>query len=54
MKEYKKPIIVSEEVFEKTALACEDFAYYDKETTPCYDDYLGTGKENEACAQLYT
>jgi len=44
-KKYIAPKVVSEQVFEKTALQCDDYVYYDKEYTPCYDDCIGQGKE---------
>ena len=54
MKEYKKPIIISEAVFEKIALLCDEYAYYDRENTPCYDDYLGAGKDDMFCINFFT
>ena len=54
MKEYIKPEIKSEQVFEKTALLCSDYAYYDKDANPCYDEYIGLGKQTTACAALYS
>ncbi len=50
MKKYTKPIILSQEVLEKTALECSDYAYYTKMVEICYDDYIGLGKVTTACA----
>ncbi len=50
MKRYLKPVVKSENVLEKTALACSDYAYYTKAGDVCYDDCLGLGKATTACA----
>ena len=50
MKKYIKPVILSQEVLEKAALECTDYAYYTKMTDICYDEFIGTGKFTSACA----
>ena len=50
MKKYIKPVILSEEVLERTALECSDYAYYTKAGDLCYDEYVGSGKVDIACA----
>ncbi|MBN1233959.1 MAG: hypothetical protein JXA60_11440 [Candidatus Coatesbacteria bacterium] len=54
MKRYSKPIIRSEQIFEKTALACDDYVYYAKDYEGCMDEYLGRGKETTACAETWS
>ncbi len=49
MKKYIKPVILSEEILEKTALQCSDYAYYTKAGVICYDEYLGLGKVTTVC-----
>ena len=46
MKPYIKPVIKSAQVVEQTALACSDYGYYCKSAVPCYDTYLGQGKDD--------
>ena len=50
MKIYTKPVILSEDILEKTTLTCDDYAYYTKAGVVCYDDFLGRGKINTACS----
>jgi hypothetical protein len=50
MKNYTKPVILSQEVLEKAALECSDYAYYTKMVEICYDEYIGLGKVTLACA----
>jgi hypothetical protein len=50
MKRYLKPVVKSENVLEKTALACSDYAYYTKSGDTCYDEYIGLGKVTTSCA----
>ncbi len=50
MKKYAKPVILSEEILEKTALSCENYAYYTKAGDVCYDDFIGIGKATAVCA----
>jgi hypothetical protein len=54
MKKYTKPVILSEEVLEKTALGCEDYAYYTKVGDICYDEYIGLGKLYSACGASHS
>jgi hypothetical protein len=50
MKKYTKPVILSQEVLEKTALECSYYAYYTNAGEVCYDTYLGAGKNTTVCA----
>ena len=54
MKEYKQPVVRSEQVLEKTALACNDYAYYTRVPTACcWELYMGMGKgDGVSCAGL--
>ena len=45
-KNYKKPIITSEALYEKSALLCSDYAYYAYYETGCSREYVGNGKES--------
>jgi hypothetical protein len=54
MKKYIKPVILSEEILEKTALDCSDYAYYTKMTEVCYDEYIGSGKISTDCATTHS
>ncbi|MBN1233061.1 MAG: hypothetical protein JXA60_06905 [Candidatus Coatesbacteria bacterium] len=45
-----KPVIISEYVFEKTALSCEDYMYYAKDYEGCREEFLGRGKITMVCA----
>lgn len=54
MKQYEKPLIISEQVFERVAISCDDYIYYCKEYEGCIDEYLGRGKIDTTCADLWT
>ncbi|MBN1233905.1 MAG: hypothetical protein JXA60_11170 [Candidatus Coatesbacteria bacterium] len=54
MKSYKKPEIISELIFEKTALDCDDYIYYAKGYEGCRDEYIGRGKVTTACADTHS
>lgn len=49
---YQKPIIISQSVLEKTCLSCNDYTYYAKDKVPCYEEYIGGGKDNITCFSL--
>lgn len=56
MKKYLKPIVITEKILERTALACDDYLYYAKDYEGCMDDYLGRGKDEGtgACADTFS
>ena len=43
---YKKPIIESEELYEKSALKCSKYNSYGYTVTGCREEFFGTGKES--------
>ena len=44
-KDYKKPCIISEALYEKSALKCSDYAYYSYTKRSCNEEFVGYGKE---------
>ena len=42
---YRKPIVKSEDLYEKSALKCSDYNYYSQMETGCTTNYEGSGKE---------
>lgn len=55
MKTYKKPVIVSEEVLEKTSLNCYDYIYYAFGYEGCAEYIVGRGKDNTtSCCELHS
>ena len=45
---YQKPKILSEYLYEKSALKCSDFNYYVYSNEGCMEEFVGHGKEEVA------